>query len=79
MTTKLSITMPDETAQAARNAADAAGQALSTWIAEAVRHEAYRQGMAHDAAVIARHGLLDEDWAARQAAAAAATRGQSAR
>jgi hypothetical protein len=79
MTTKLSITMPDETAAAARSAAKAAGEPLSAWIAEAVRREAYRQGMAQDAAVIARHGLLDDEWAARQAAAIEATRGQSTR
>jgi hypothetical protein len=76
MTAKLSITVPDEVEAAARAAATAAGKPLSTWIAEACEREAYRQGMAHDADVIAKAGLLGDDWATRQAAALQALHGQ---
>ncbi|MBF6174823.1 hypothetical protein [Nocardia blacklockiae] len=75
MTTKLSITMPDATAVAARNAAAAAGKPLSTWIADVVDRAAWRAACDHDAAVIRGHDLLGGEWARRQAAIIAAIRG----
>ncbi|RDI41749.1 hypothetical protein [Nocardia mexicana] len=75
MTKKLSITMPDATAEAARTAAAAAGKPLSTWIADVVDRAAWRAACEHDTAVLRQHGLLGDEWAKRQALIVAAPRG----
>lgn len=67
--------MPDATAEAARTAAAAAGMPLSTWIAGVVDRAAWRAACATDSAVLRRYGLLGDEWAKRQAAILAATRG----
>ncbi|MFI6871122.1 hypothetical protein [Nocardia sp. NPDC050406] len=74
MTEKLSITMPDRVAAAARAAAAAAGKPLSTWIAETIDRVTYADARRHDVAMIEEHKLLGADWAARQAEAFKAAR-----
>ncbi|GLZ75800.1 hypothetical protein Afil01_06070 [Actinorhabdospora filicis] len=57
--------MTPDPPKAATSAAASAG---------ALAHEAYRRGITHDAALIRSHGLIGDEWAARQAAAARAVR-----
>ncbi|WP_306364486.1 hypothetical protein [Nocardia sp. CC227C] len=75
MTEKLSITMPDRVAAAARAAAAAAGKPLSTWIAETIDRVTYADARRNDVALMEQHKLLDGDWAQQQAAAFRAARG----
>ncbi|NNH74560.1 hypothetical protein HLB23_32720 [Nocardia uniformis] len=74
MTEKLSITMPDRVAAAARAAAAAAGKPLSTWIAETIDRVTYADARRNDVALIEQQKILGEDWAVGQAAAFKAAR-----
>lgn len=75
VTEKLSITMPDRVAAAARAAAAAAGKPLSTWIAETIDRVTYADARRNDVALMEQHKLLGGDWAQQQAAAFQAARG----